>query len=415
MEALNGVDVTDASLYEAGIPHEFFARLRAEAPVHWNPQPPTIGGFPDEGFWTVATHQLVREVSRDSGTYSSSRNTAMPRYAEIISREQLEANRAILLNMDAPEHTRLRSIIAKVFTPRAVAKLRERLADDLSDLLATAGDAGSGNFVEQVAAELPMRVIADIIGVPERDRHKIAEWSTTMTRRHDPKVTGDPDEASTEVFAYANTLAAQRRAHPADDLVTRLVHAKDSDGALTDEEFGYFVVLLMVAGSETTRDAISNGLLGFRDNPGQWELFRRERPDTAADEVIRWASPVMSFQRTATADTELGGQHIRGGDRVVMLYAAANFDEDVFPDPLRFDVTRTPNPHVGFGGTGAHYCLGASLARLEVDLAFNALADRFPDITVVGPAERARSGWLNTVTTIPAQYGGCPVVGSGGA
>lgn len=407
----NDLDLTQPSHYDRGIPHELFSRLRRQAPVCWNPQPADQGGFPDEGFWAVSTHDLVREVSRDGRTYSSWTNTAMTRYADDAPRQLIEANRALLLNKDAPEHTRLRSIISRGFTPRSIAALREGLARRVSDLLAEVRAGGTGNFVEQIASEVPVQAIADLIGVPPSDRAKIVDWTATMTGRDDPDVPGDPATAMAEVFVYANALAAQRRACPADDIVTQLVQAMDADGALTDEELGYFVVLLMVAGSETTRDAISHGLLAFRDNPAQWELYRRTRPDTAADEIIRWASPVMSFQRTATVDTELGGVAIKQGDRLVMLYASANFDESVFADPLELDITRSPNPHLGFGGTGPHYCLGTSLARLEVDLVFNAIADQVPDISVIGTPQRSRSGWLNSITSIPVDYRACPVGG----
>ncbi len=406
---LSGIDVTDPSLYTDGIPHAVFARLRAEHPVWWNPQPPGIGGFDDSGFWAVSTNELVRQVSRDGETFSSWENTATIRYADGCPRENIESARSIMLNKDAPEHTALRQIVSRGFTPRAIATLREGLAARARDIVARAAEAGSGNFVDQVATELPLQAIADIIGVPQAERRRIFDWSTTMTGREDPDVPGDPLEAMGQVAAYAMALAAERRARPADDIVTTLVRAQDDAGALTDAEFGSFLVLLMVAGTETTRDAVAQGLLAFQDNPGQWDLFRRERPATAVDEIVRWASPVMSFQRTATRDVELGGQAVRRGDRLVMLYAAANFDEAAFTDPLTFDITRSPNPHVGFGGTGPHYCLGNNLARMEIELIFGALADAIPDITVTGPAVRTPSGWLNGLKSVPAEYPACPV------
>ncbi|WP_182358110.1 cytochrome P450 [Tomitella gaofuii] len=403
------VDITDASLYVDGIPHALFARLRAESPVWWNPQAPGVGGFDDSGFWVVSTNELVRQVSRDGATFSSWENTATTRYADHCPREHIDAGRAILLNMDAPEHTALRAIVSRGFTPRAIATLRAGLAARARDLVERALASGSGNFVEQVATELPLQAIADIIGVPQAERRRIFDWSTTMTGRDDPDVPGDPATAIGEVFAYAMGLAAERRAHPADDIVTTLVRAQDDAGALTDAEFGSFLVLLMVAGSETTRDAVAHGLLAFQDNPAQWELYRHERPATAVDEIVRWATPVMSFQRTATRDLELGGKAVRRGDRVVMLYASANFDEAAFADPLTFDITRSPNPHVGFGGTGPHFCLGHNLARVEVELIFDALADIIPDIAVTGPAVRAPSGWLHGLKNVPVEYRACPV------
>lgn len=403
-------DVTDPSCFADGIPHELFARLRAESPVRWNPQPPGVGGFDDEGYWVVATHELIREVSRDGDTFSSYENTALNRYADNAPRGMIEANRALMLNMDAPEHTRLRSIVARGFTPRSIARLRAGLTERAAEIVARATAAGSGDFVDQVARELPLQAIADVIGVPQDERAKIFEWCTTMTGREDPEVAGDPAEAIAAVFEYANGLAAQRRENPADDIVTALVRAQDDEGALTDAEFGFFVVIMMVAGSETTRNAIAHGLLAFQDNPDQWALYRHEGPDTAADEIIRWASPVLSFQRTATVDTVLGGQRIAAGDRVLLLYASANFDEAAFDDPLTFDITRSPNPHLAFGGTGPHYCLGTHLARTEVRLIFDALAEHVPDLRVVGAPSRSRSSWQNDLKAIPVDYGpGCPV------
>ncbi|HEY4853585.1 MAG TPA: cytochrome P450, partial [Streptosporangiaceae bacterium] len=191
---------------------------------------------------------------------------------------------------------------------------------------------------------------------------------------------------------------------PRDDIVTKLVHAQVDGGNLSPDEFGFFVILLAVAGNETTRNAISHGMLAFLDHPDQWELYRASRPDTAADEIIRWATPVTVFQRTALADTILGGQHIRAGQRVGLFYRSANFDEEVFDHPELFDIGRSPNPHLGFGGSGAHFCLGASLARLEIDLIFNAIADTMPGIRRAGDPVRLRSGWLNGIKRLPVSY-----------
>jgi len=199
-------------------------------------------------------------------------------------------------------------------------------------------------------------------------------------------------------------MAEDRRACPRDDIVTKLVHAQVDGDNLSADEFGFFVILLAVAGNETTRNAISHGMLAFLNHPDQWELFRAERPETAADEIIRWATPVTVFQRTALADTTLGGQQIRAGQRVGLFYRSANFDEEVFDHPERFDILRSPNPHLGFGGSGAHFCLGASLARLEIDLIFNAIADTMPGISLAGDPVRLRSGWLNGVKRLPVSY-----------
>jgi len=200
-------------------------------------------------------------------------------------------------------------------------------------------------------------------------------------------------------------MAEERRGCPRDDIITKLISAEIDGHGLSDDEFGYFVLMLAVAGNETTRNAISHGMLAFLDHPDQWELFRAERPGTAADEIVRWATPVTVFQRTAVGDTILGGQRIRTGQRVGLFYRSANFDGEVFDTPERFDILRSPNPHLGFGGTGTHYCLGANLAQLEIDLMFSAIADGMPGIRRAGDAERLRSGWLNGIKRLPVSYG----------
>ncbi len=225
-----------------------------------------------------------------------------------------------------------------------------------------------------------------------------------MLSYDDPDVEGDPDVAAAEILGYSMEMAADRQANPRDDIVTKLVHVDVDGHELNDDEFGYFVIILTVAGNETTRNAISHGMNAFLDHPDQWELWKRERPETMVDEVIRWATPVSSFQRTALNDVEVGGVQVKKGQRVGLFYASANFDDDVFEDPHTFDITREPNPHVAFGGHGAHYCIGANLARQEVKLMFNALADLAPDIEKVGDPKRLRSGWINGIKDLPVKY-----------
>jgi cholest-4-en-3-one 26-monooxygenase len=263
---------------------------------------------------------------------------------------------------------------------------------------------GSGNFVEDVAAELPLQAIAELIGVPQEDRHKLFEWSNQMLASDDPEIVGDPEDASAEILGYAMMMAADRKATPREDLVTKLINADKDGRGLTDDEFGFFVILLTVAGNETTRNAITHGMDAFLDNPDQWELWKKERPATMVDEVVRWATPVSVFQRTALTDVEVNGVTIKKGERAALWYASANFDADVFEDPFRFNILRDPNPHVGFGGHGAHYCIGANLARQEIRLIFEALADHAPDISKLGEPRRLRHAWINGIKDLQVKY-----------
>lgn len=402
-----GFDFTDPDIYAERLPVEELAEMRKVAPIWWNAQPDGAGGFDDGGFWVVTKHRDVKEVSRRSDVFSSLAKTALPRYKDGTVQAQIDTGKFVLLNMDAPHHTHLRKIVSRAFTPRAVEQLRADLAERAREIVAAAAASGSGDFVEQVSCELPLQAIAGLMGVPQEDRMKLFHWSNQMVGDMDPEfATNDAISASVELITYGMHMAAERSATPGDDLVTKLVQADVEGHKLSDDEFGFFVILLAVAGNETTRNSITQGMMAFTEFPDQWELFKRERPGTAADEIVRWATPVTSFQRTALEDTELGGVRIAKGQRVVMFYRSANFDEEVFTDPYRFDVLRDPNPHVGFGGTGAHYCIGANLARMTIDLMFNAIADAMPDLRSLAAPERLRSGWLNGIKHWQVDYTG---------
>ena len=406
-----GFDFTDPDIYAQRLPVAELAEMRRVAPIWWNEQPLGKGGFDDGGYWVVTKHADVKEVSRRSDVFSSLEKTALPRYADGSVQSQIETGKFVMLNMDAPHHTHLRKIVSRAFTPRAVEKLRADLAERAREIARTAAATGTGDFVEQVSCELPLQAIAGLMGVPQQDRMKLFHWSNQMVGDQDPEfANNDAISASVELITYGMQLAAERADTPGEDLVTKLIQADVDGHKLSDDELGFFVILLAVAGNETTRNSITQGMMAFTEFPAQWELFKEHRPATAADEIVRWATPVTSFQRTALVDTELHGVPIKKGQRVVMFYRSANFDEDVFDEPYAFDVMRDPNPHVGFGGNGAHFCIGANLARMTIDLMFNAIADAMPDLTSLAPPERLRSGWLNGIKHWKVDYTGSAVV-----
>jgi cholest-4-en-3-one 26-monooxygenase len=410
----DGFDPTDPDICVKGLPVDELAELRKTAPLWWCEQPiGKSGGFNDGGYWVVTKHKDVKEVSLRSDVFSSYENCTIPRFNDDIAREDIEVQRFVMLNMDAPHHTRLRKIISRGFTPRAVGRLEAELNERAQNIAKTAMAEGSGDFVEQVSAELPLQAIAGLLGIPLEDRDKLFRWSNEMTGNDDPEFAHiDPKMSSFELISYAMQMAEEKGKNPGEDIVTTLINADIEGEKLSDDEFGFFVVMLAVAGNETTRNSITHGMKAFMDYPDQWELYKKERPETAADEIVRWATQVTCFQRTALEDTELSGVPIKKGQRLVMFYRSANFDEEVFEDPNTFNILRDPNPHVGFGGTGAHYCIGANLARMTINLIFNAVADHMPELKPLGEPERLRSGWLNGIKHWQVDYSGkCPAAG----
>ncbi|MBF6327897.1 cytochrome P450 [Nocardia transvalensis] len=397
-------DFTDPDLLATRLPIEEWAELRRTAPVWWVDQPDGVSGFDDGGYWVVSKLDDVKEISKNSEVFSTNANTAVIRFNGEITRDEIDIQRAMLVNTDPPAHDKLRRIISRGFTPRAVESLRAALHDRAERIVHEAKKSGSGDFVKQVACELPLQAIAELLGVPQSDRGKLFEWSNQMMGYNDPEYDGSHKVATAEIMGYSWNLAEQRRQCPADDIVSKLVTADIDGESLGSDEFAWFVILLAVAGNETTRNATTHGMKAFVDSPEQWELYKAERPRTAPDEIVRWATPVIAFQRTALSDTELGGQPIEKGQRVGLFYASANFDEDHFDEPFKFNILRDPNPHVGFGGTGTHYCVGANLARLQLDLIFNAIADVMPNLRQLSEPARLRSGWLNGIKSWQVAY-----------
>jgi cholest-4-en-3-one 26-monooxygenase len=398
-------DPTDPGLCEVAIPLQEFAELRRTAPVHWVEQAPEArAGFLDTGFWAISRHADILAISKNSKEFSANENGVIIRFAADMTREQVELQNVMLVNQDAPDHTKLRQTISRGFTPRSINALHEVLIERANTIVDDALAKGEGDFVFEVAAELPLQAIAELLGVPFEDRGKLFDWSNQMLSYDDPEYNADPALAAAEILGYAMALAADRKENPRDDIITKLVTAGEDGEGLTDDEFGFFVILLAVAGNETTRNAITHGMEAFFNFPEQWEIWKNERPSTMVDEVIRWATPVTVFQRTALNDVEINGQLIKKGDRVALYYASGNHDEEVFTDPGTFDIKREHNPHLAFGGHGAHYCIGANLARLEVDVMFNVLADRIPNISKAGEPRRLRHAWINGIKELPVKY-----------
>jgi cholest-4-en-3-one 26-monooxygenase len=403
-----GFDFTDPDVNLRGVPHAEFRLARQSSPVRWVEQDTDMtSGFAEEsgsGYFAVTRHEDVTAISKDSKSWSTAENGAIIRFPSAMLREQIELQRVILINQDPPEHTATRAIISRGFTPRSINELEETMIARGVGIVKAAVERGTGDFVEEIAAELPLQAIADLIGVPQEDRHKLFDWSNQMLAGEDPDFAGNQDIAAAEILGYAMMLAADRKENPRDDLITKLINAHKGERGLNDDEFGYFVILLAVAGNETTRNAISHGMNAFLDNPEQWEIWKRDRPATMVDEVVRWATPVNVFQRTALEDVEVNGVTIRKGQRAALFYASANFDETVFEDPFRFDITRENNVQLGFGGHGAHYCLGANLARQEIRVIFDALADHAPDISKLAEPVRLRHSWVNGLKELQVKY-----------
>jgi len=402
----SGFDFTDPDVLLHGMPITEFAELRKTAPIWWNEQPSHSNIFDDGGYWVISKHQHIKEISRDNDVWSTNAKGAVMRLPDGITADQLDLTKALLINHDPPEHTRLRKLVSRLFTPRSVAALEETLAQSAREIVAAAAEKDSGNFVDDIAMRLPLLAIADLLGVPEADREKLFHWTNSIMNTDDPDFDSDPAMANAELMGYAYTMAEERRRCPADDIVTRLVQADIDGESLGETEFAFFVILLAVAGNETTRNAMTHGINAFAEHPDQWELYKRQRPETAVDEIVRWATPVHCFQRTAKVDTELGGVAISKGQRVGLFYSSANYDEEVFDRPFSFDILRDPNPHLAFGGQGTHYCIGANLARMEIRLIFDEIANQLPDITRMAKPRRLRSGWINGVKDLQVAYHG---------
>jgi cholest-4-en-3-one 26-monooxygenase len=389
-----------AETWSHGVPHDAFDALRTDDPVHWHPEPD------GPGFWAVTRHADVVAVSRDTETYSSELGCT---FIDTQTDEALAQMRLTILNMDPPKHNRYRRLVSKGFTPRVVAQLEEQIKTRARRIVDDVCERGECEFVGDVAAKLPLEIICEMMGLPEADWQRMFELSNTMVAFDDPEYQANPDmgaAAATEVYLYCNDIAADRRAHPRDDLMTALVQAELDGDRLDELELNLFFVTLVVAGNETTRNLITHGTLALIDNPDQAQRLRDDPSlyPSAVEEMLRWGTSIHNFRRTATRDTVLAGQPIKAGDKVVMYYMAANRDPAVFADPYTFDIARTPNDHVAFGGGGVHFCLGASLARSEIAAITRQVVERMPDLALGGPVRRLRSDFVNGVKEMPVTF-----------
>lgn len=387
-----------------------FAELRAERPVSWHPpvEDALMHDPNDKGFWAVTRHADIVAISRDSETFLSGQGVLF----ESVPQELLEASQSFLA-MDAPRHTLIRKLVHSAFTPRQVARIEESIKANARDIVAELKAAGSGvDFVDQCAKELPVRTLSDMVGIPESEREKVAHAADAMVSWADPVYLAgrNPLEVLLESQMYlhqvANTLAAERREHPGNDLISALVHAEVDGDRLTDAEVAAFFVLLAVAGNDTTRQTTSHALVALTDFEDQRAWLMEDFDDrigVAVEEMVRWASPVMTFRRTAAMDVELGGQQIAAGEKVVMFYASGNWDTEVFDRPDVLDLGRRPNSHVGFGGGGRHFCLGAHVARTQLRAIFSELLHQLPDIRA-GQPDYLQGNFVHAIRAMPCTF-----------
>ncbi|WP_233495756.1 cytochrome P450 [Geodermatophilus sp. TF02-6] len=406
------VELFDPQLWAArGQPTEAFAALRAEAPVAWIDEVAVLGWPQGPGYWGVFRHADVRTVNTHPDVFSSQLGATQ---IHDPAPDDLVFQRRMLLNLDPPEHSVLRRTVNRAFTPRAVARMSGWVHDRAREIVGALAGTAACDFAQDVGRDLPLLTLAEIMGVPREDRHLLLGWANRVIGVHDEDyaTTGDggrpvdPRSRASlqDMFDYAHQLAAHKRAHPGDDLISMLLAGVEGQ-PLTDEEFENFFFLLSVAGNETLRNAIPGGMLALLEHPDQLARLRADRSllPNAVDEMLRWVTPVTQFRRTATRDTELAGQRIAAGDKVVVYYASANRDEAVFDRPDVFDVARTPNDHLSFG-VGPHFCLGTGLARLQMTALFGELLDRLHDVELAGDVVRLRSNFQNGIKRLPITY-----------
>ncbi len=407
-EALDALDIISNDTYAAnGYPHEAWTRLRREDPIHWNDRNII------NPFWAVTKHADIVWISKQPERFRNGPRLAA--FPEFVPPDPQEAVIRHLLNMDPPDHALFRKLASHRFTPRGLQRMRRDIETITRDLLdAMRGDGGTreGDFVQLLSAPLPLQVLAELLGVPREMWPTMFDWTNRVIGSADPEYQEEGQDAfhtaqkaRLALFAYFAEMTRERRAHPRDDIVSLIANAQIAGESLPDRELLSYYFLLVVAGNETTRNAITGGLLAFLENPDQWERLRRDPSlvDSAVEEVVRWVTPVIQFCRTPVEDVEIRGVKIRAGENLCLFYPSANRDEEVFEDPFRFRIDRHPNRHLAFG-IGEHFCLGANLARLELRVVFRHLAARLEQCELAGPVERLRSSFVGGIKRMPIRY-----------
>ncbi len=408
--------IADPATYAKGVPHEHFAGLRAAGGVTWTDEPAlwrhsAVGRTLQRGtgFWAVTAHDAIIVASRRPEDFSSAAKGAFLVDPRTVA--DLNTARQLLVNMDAPQHSRIRKLVTSVFTPRAMRELSESVHQHAAQIVENAIAAGTFDGVTDLAAELPLLVLSDLLGMPREDRHLLYRWSNNLVGFDDPEYGGGDIEAYRatfgEAFKYALGIAFERRENPRDDLISLLANAQVDGKRLADREFCQFWLLLVVAGNETTRHLISNAVQMLLADPALQTALGDSPVNLAVEEFIRAVTPIMQFRRTATRDVTLAGQHIAAGDKVVLYYVSGNRDKAVFDEPDTINLRRDPTPHLSFG-IGPHFCLGAHLARMEAAAMLQALRPHLSRLRHAGPVVRLESNFVNGIKAMPLHVEGSP-------
>lgn len=393
-------DLNDPDVFVRGVPHETFAYWRRTDPVHLTKHPE------GHSYWSLTNFDDIVTASRDGQLFSSERGGV---FMFEMEEEMLAQQNMLMLMMDPPRHTRYRLLVSRAFTPRNIRALEEYIDRTATEIVDSVVERGECDFVTDLAAELPLQVIAEMMGVPQPDRKLIFDWSNRMIGSEDPEFAqeeGDAENAMAELFAYSHALVEERRANPREDIVTALTQAEIEGDVLSELEIDLFFLLLSVAGNETTRNLTANGMHALFQNPDQLARLRGDHSlmESATEEMLRYSAPVMYFRRTATADTLLGGKEIKAGDAVVLWYISGNRDESHFDSPQEFRIDRSPNEHIAFGGRGPHFCLGANLARSEINKLFVQVLTRLDNLALAGDVSRLRSNFINGIKHMPVTF-----------